>query len=180
MSAISCLNMNGMVGTSHNSSSKKPLLHSAFPVFHLCSLFLLPPVSQSLDWVLMTVAADHLGRPRSQLGAPWVLLVTPPFALSPSVLSLTKWGPAPILSGPEKPQTLGLLLVTPVCPMCDTPIPPCRSALPHSALCSCWASPIPPHVALISTQRTSVKTTNYVDTRAEFTQKLHTQPPLKR
>lgn len=27
-----------------------------------------PPVSQSLDWVLMTVAAGHLGRPQSQLG----------------------------------------------------------------------------------------------------------------
>lgn len=44
-----------------------------------------------------------------------------------------------------------------------------------SALCLCRVSPIPPYVVLISTQRTSVKTTNYVDTRAEFLQKPHIQ-----
>lgn len=58
----------------------------------------------------------------------------------------------------------------PIPPRCSTQ--KCAPPL-HSALCSRRASPIPPHVVLISTQRTSVKTTNYVDTRAEFTQKPH-------
>lgn len=118
----------------------------------------------------MTVAAGHLDRPRSQLGGP----VSPArFPHLPPALHivLQNSGPAPILSSLQHPPNIGVCY----CYSCAAH-PPLRSALPplHSALCSSRASPIPPHVVLISTQRPSVKTTNYVDTRAEFTQKTHT------
>lgn len=58
-----------------------------------------PPVSQSLDWVLMTVTAGHLCRPRSQLGG----ALLGPF---PTTLSRLLWDPypLPILSGGELPS----------------------------------------------------------------------------
>lgn len=75
------------------------------------------------------------------------------------------------------PPNIGVVTGNPtlLSPVCH-PSPHAKVHTPHSSLCSCRASPIPPHVALISTQRTSVKTTNYVDTRAEFTQTSHTRP----
>lgn len=181
VSAISCLNMNGMIGTSHTSSSKEslfaPFSPLCLPLFPF-SCYLPPPASQSLDWVLMTVAAGHLGRPRSQLGGP----VSPPrYPLPPPLrIVLPNLGPAPILSGPEQPPNIEVVTPGPVPCVVHHPSPHTRCSMQkcapplHSALCSCRASPIPPHVVLISTQRASVKTTNYVDTRAEFTQKPHT------
>lgn len=126
----------------------------------------------------MMVAAGHLGRPQSQLGGPCKVLLVTPSAPLPSLLSCPIWDQPPSCLAQSSPQTSGLLLLPWPVP-CAPPIPPrcstqkCAPPL-HSALCSCRASPIPPHVVLISTQRTSVKTTNYVDTRAEFTQKPHT------
>lgn len=126
----------------------------------------------------MTVAAGHSGRPHSQLGGP----VSParcPTLLPPLRIVLPYLGPAPILSGPKQPPNIRGCYCYPWPVPAPPPIPPsccstqkCAPPL-HSALCSCWASPIPPHVVLISTQRTSVKTTNYVATRAEFTQTTH-------
>lgn len=162
--AISCLDMNG------NDRNFATLL---LPVLFLPAALLLlptpPPVSQSLDWVLMTVTAGHSGRPRSQLGG----------------------GPARPLPHHIVPLTLGPLPPShPVwwsCPQtpCSPPIPPHRSVqkcdspppsppAPHcSVLCLCRAGPIPPYVVLISTQRPSVKTANYVATRAQFTLNPH-------
>lgn len=118
----------------------------------------------------MTVAAGHLGRPQSQLGGPVCRLTL--------CIVLPKWGPTPILSGPEQlPQTSGLLLVTPLCCPLYATHPPTQKCTPPTPV-FVHVGPVqsPPHVALISTQRTSVKTTNYVDTRAEFTQTSHTRP----
>ncbi len=125
MSAISCLNMNGMIGTSHTSSSKESLLTPCSPFFSSnvpFSCYLLPPISQSLDWVLMTVAAGHLGRPQSQLGGP----VSParyPLCPLPSVLSCPIWDQPPSCLAQSSPQTLGLLLLPLACPFAP-PIPP--------------------------------------------------------
>lgn len=168
-----------MIGTSR-ACSKETLdvlpfscTDALFPV-----IYPLPSASQSLDWVLMLVAAGHLGRPQSQLGgsiSPARYLLCPLLC----VLSCTIWDQPPSCLAQRSPQTSGLFLLTPGLSLACHPSPhtaPRRSVLPplHSALCSCRASPIPPHVVLISTQRTSVKTTNYVDTRAEFTQEPRT------
>lgn len=118
----------------------------------------------------MTVAAGHSGSPQSQLGGP-----VPHVTLSAPTLYifLPNVGPAPLLSGPEQPPNIGSA-------PCVPPIPPHWSTQKYAptllaALCSCRVSPIPPHVVLISTQRTSVKTTNYMCTGAELTQKPFTQ-----
>lgn len=70
------------------------------------------------------------------------------------------------------PQTPCSPPIPPDCSVqkCDSPPPP---PPPHcSVLCLCRAGPIPPYVVLISTQRPSVKTANYVATRAQFTLNL--------
>lgn len=132
----------------------------------LLRLSTLPSVSQSLDWVLMTVTAGHSGRPRSQLGGP-CSAPSPPHC--------------PAYFGTPTPFPSCLVESCPQTP-CSPPIPPHRSVQkcdsppppPHcSVLCLCGASPIPPYVVLISTQRPSVKTANYVATRAQFTLNPH-------
>ncbi|TWW56647.1 hypothetical protein D4764_08G0006340 [Takifugu flavidus] len=109
-----------------------------------------PPSCKSKSRLgFITVTAGHSGKPRSQLGG--ALLA--PF---PTTLSRLLWDPypLPILSGGELPSNTLL-----------TTHPPHRSVQK--------AGPIPPYVVLISTQRPSVKTANYVATRAQFTLNPH-------
>lgn len=126
MSAISCLNMNGMIGTSHSNSSKEKLFFTAFSPFSSTvpfSCYLPPPVSQSLDWVLMMVTAGHLGRPQSQLGGSVIPARYPLWPLL-SVLSCPIWDQPPsCLARSSPPKHRGLLLLTQVYPLRARPSP---------------------------------------------------------
>lgn len=190
VSAISCLNMNGMIGTSHTCSSKESLFALCVPpppphFFLHRSLFLLftPSCKSKSRLGFNDGRSWSLGQTSVAAGGPCKVPLVTLSAPSPLYCPARLGDRPPSCLAQSSPQTLGLLLLPWPVP-CAPPIPPrcstqkCAPPL-HSALCSCRASPIPPHVVLIFTQRTSVKTTNYVDTRAEFTQKPHTRSLLR-
>lgn len=154
-------------------------MRCALPFFLQCSLFLLfTPSHKSKSRLGFNDGHSwSLGQTSIAAGGPSKSRSLPPLP-PPLRIVLPNLGPAPILSGPEQPPNIGVVTVTPGMSLRATHPPSLLHAEVRSPtlLCSLFvqASPIPPHVVLISTQRTSVKTTNYVDTRAEFTPKPHT------
>lgn len=108
VSAVSCPNMNGMIGTQVISSSKEQLSFSEPLVFLHQSLFPAPSCksksrlgfNDSHSWSLGQTSIVVKGEGSPLLGSLLLCII------------LLKWVLAPIQSGPE---TLGLLLVTPIC-----------------------------------------------------------------
>lgn len=95
VSAISCLNMNGMIGTSHTGSSKQSHFALFSPLFFHCSLFLLfTPFCKSKSrlgfndgrsWSLgqTSVAVGGPSKSHSLLSAPSPMYCPAKFGTSP-------------------------------------------------------------------------------------------------
>lgn len=134
MSAISCLNTNGMIGTSHTSSSKESLFAPCSPLFP--SLFPFPVISPSHKSKSRLGFNDgrswSLGQTPVAAGGPCKSNSLPPLP-PPLCIVQPNVGPAPHPVWPRAaPKHRGCYCLPPACPLRATHPP----SLLHHEVCS--------------------------------------------